>query len=284
MKLLLATCLAVTTVDATAAGIRVLTYNIHHAEGSDGIVDLERIAAIIREQSPDVVCLQEVDKRLPRTGLIDMPAHLGKMLNMNTAYGPNYFFDNGEYGNCTLSPHAIVAEENIPLPTPAGVEPRGCLKTQIQIGESVVTVFNTHFGLTGAQRRSQADALSKHLTGENIIVAGDLNETAEQPGVAHLVSTLIDTISANSDSTSVPKRRIDYILASRVWDVVSSRFILSDATKVASDHLPYLAVLARSAKPDRFQIDGEYGKGGDQLNDVLKEEPNSWQQRSTGSP
>ena len=41
--------------------IRVLSYNIHHGEGQDFIVDLERIARLINSVEPDVVALQEVD-------------------------------------------------------------------------------------------------------------------------------------------------------------------------------------------------------------------------------
>ena len=40
--------------------LRVLSYNIHHGRGSDGKVDLERIAQVIRGAKPDIVALQEV--------------------------------------------------------------------------------------------------------------------------------------------------------------------------------------------------------------------------------
>ena len=45
------------------ATIRVLTYNIHHGEGMDGVIDLERIANVIRQTEADLVALQEVDLR-----------------------------------------------------------------------------------------------------------------------------------------------------------------------------------------------------------------------------
>ncbi|MEI6637086.1 MAG: hypothetical protein WCO99_11025, partial [Planctomycetota bacterium] len=37
--------------------LRVLSYNIHHGRGTDGVVNLERIAAVIRGSAADVVML-----------------------------------------------------------------------------------------------------------------------------------------------------------------------------------------------------------------------------------
>ena len=42
--------------------LRVLTYNIHHGEGTDGIFDLSRQADIVKSVDADLVALQEVDQ------------------------------------------------------------------------------------------------------------------------------------------------------------------------------------------------------------------------------
>ena len=50
--------------------LRVMSYNIHHGEGTDGEFDLQRIADVINARRPDLVALQEVGPRLvslPRT-------------------------------------------------------------------------------------------------------------------------------------------------------------------------------------------------------------------------
>ena len=54
--------------DAKAIRVRVLTYNIHHGEGIDGKLDLDRIAKIISSVEPDLVSVQEVDQKVERTG------------------------------------------------------------------------------------------------------------------------------------------------------------------------------------------------------------------------
>ncbi len=49
-----------------------MTYNIHHGEGTDGKLDLERIAALIKQEQADIVALQEVDRSATRTGKRDL--------------------------------------------------------------------------------------------------------------------------------------------------------------------------------------------------------------------
>ncbi|MGK0353208.1 MAG: endonuclease/exonuclease/phosphatase family metal-dependent hydrolase, partial [Planctomycetota bacterium] len=59
-----------------------MTWNIHHARGLDGEVDIDRIAAEIRAAAPDLVALQEVDRGVRRTGGLDIPAALAERTGM----------------------------------------------------------------------------------------------------------------------------------------------------------------------------------------------------------
>src|SRR5262249_2472409 len=47
--------------------LRVMTYNIHAGRGTDGKLDLHRLAKIIREADVDVVAIQEVDRDTKRS-------------------------------------------------------------------------------------------------------------------------------------------------------------------------------------------------------------------------
>ena len=274
---------------ANAAEVRVLTYNIHHGEGTDGRLDLERIATIILSQTPDVVCLQEIDKNLSRTNRIDFPARLAELLKMNVAYGPNYFFDDGEYGNATLSRFPIVHEENIPLPTPKGIEPRGVLKVVLKIDTEELTVFNTHWGLKPDQRKEQAAALLKHLPQKHVVVAGDLNEESDATGVSQLLGPLRDSyLSGEKNAPGTigqgeNSHRIDFILASPDLNVLSSRVVVSADAQIASDHAPYLAVLSLASPTERDPIQGDHGDQGDRLNKAIRREPPTWPEKNTGS-
>ncbi len=43
--------------------LRLASYNIHRAVGTDGRQDIDRIAAVIEEIAPDLIGLQEVELR-----------------------------------------------------------------------------------------------------------------------------------------------------------------------------------------------------------------------------
>src|SRR5215510_13900586 len=77
--------------------IRVLTYNIHHGEGTDGKVDLPRIANVIKSVSPDIIALQEVDQGTARAGGIDQPAELARLTGMEVVFGRNIDYQGGGF-------------------------------------------------------------------------------------------------------------------------------------------------------------------------------------------
>lgn len=54
-----------------------MSYNIHHGEGPDKRLDLERIAKVITHARADIVGLQEIDRGCERTQKRDWPAELG---------------------------------------------------------------------------------------------------------------------------------------------------------------------------------------------------------------
>ena len=57
LLLALAACRAAAPAPASAPPLRVLTYNLHHGEGTDGVLDLERIARVIEDADVDLVAL-----------------------------------------------------------------------------------------------------------------------------------------------------------------------------------------------------------------------------------
>lgn len=236
--------------------VRVMTYNIRHAEGTDGKVDLDRIAKVIRAAQADVVCLQEVDRNCERSGRLDFPALLAQKLNMNVAFGANLKLGGGDYGNATLTRFKIAAQENVALPGKEGAEPRGCLKTTLEVDGQQLDVWNAHLGLDAAERKAQAAALFERLGNKLTILAGDMNETQDGAAVTMLLGRLADTWLEHTGEavTTIGKedkaQRIDFILVSKDINVLSSRILVTPEILSASDHLPYTAELALPKRPE----------------------------------
>lgn len=229
-----------------SATLRVVSYNIHHAEGMDGRLDLARIAAVVKETKPDIVCLQEVDRGLPRTNHIDMPARFAALLGMQAVFEANYRFDGGEYGNCTLTALPIVGHENFALPGKEGHEPRGALRVTVALEGVEIDLFNTHWALTREERAMQGEALLTQVRdGVPTVIAGDFNEREKGDGVRALRTRFEDTLAREGrpEGACAETMGIDHIFVSGDFEVLASGDHRSPRSEVASDHLPYVAEL-----------------------------------------
>jgi len=63
---------------AHAQNLRLLTYNIRHAENEAGQINVKALADFILKQDPDVVALQEVDSVCGRSNKLDIAAELAR--------------------------------------------------------------------------------------------------------------------------------------------------------------------------------------------------------------
>lgn len=241
--------------------LRVLTYNIHHGEGSDGKVDLARIARVISEQKPDLVALQEVDVKTRRTGGVDQPAELAKRTGMHAAFGRGIDYQGGEYGNAVLSRFPIVASRVHPLPAKDGEERRCALVVTVRPEEKgpEVTFVATHLNYRDeAERLREAEEIHrvlKETEAKPTILAGDLNARPDSKTIRRFVPGWKDAAADNGagdapDATTFPadqpNRRIDFVLLRppAAWHVVETKVV---AEPVASDHRPVLAVVELNA-------------------------------------
>src|ERR1700678_2081046 len=119
--------------------VTVMSFNIHHGEGTDGVLDLARIARVIEASGAGVVGLQEVDRNFAqRSGWSDQVAGLAELLGCHVAYGPNIDLDppqpgnpRAQFGNAVLSRYPIARSENTSLFRSAGEEQRGLLHAEV---------------------------------------------------------------------------------------------------------------------------------------------------------
>ena len=230
--------------------ITVMTYNIHHGEGTDGKLDLERIAKIIRTQNPDLVALQEVDDRAQRSGAVDQTAELGRLTGMENVFGKAMDFQGGGYGQAILSRWPIKLHEVHRLPQREKREPRIALATKIAAPFGEIVFASTHLDhQIEAVRVEQVAELNRVLkpktsTSPNIL-SGDFNATPESAPMNSMLDVWFDVAHSAPASTipsDNPRRRIDYVFCapSDRWTTIHSK-VLDEP--VASDHRPVIATL-----------------------------------------
>lgn len=232
--------------------LRILTYNIHHGQGTDGRFDLARIAGVINSQQPDLVALQEVDRRTTRASGVDQAAELARLTGMNYAYGPAMEYAGGEYGEAILSRFALASIDNYILPWPDGSEPRALLVVKVEAkGLGPVTFGGTHLAHDSAvDRLEQAKRINEILGGQRgalMILAGDLNATPGSAPMREFNRHWMDTAEATGSPEPTypniqPQQRIDYVLVRPMdgWCVVKATVLKGE---IASDHCPVLVVL-----------------------------------------
>jgi len=235
------------------ARVRVVTYNIHHGEGTDGRLDLGRIAAVIKGCGADLVALQEVDQGTERSGGVDQAAVLSELTGLHATFGKAMDYRGGAYGLAALSRWPLSGAKVHPLPAEDKVEPRIALVATVQVGDGstqidfIVTHLDHRAGST--LRPRQAAALREIFPNNDHqrlqLLAGDFNATPQTEAIVGLLTEWSDTAAGQGFSTipaGKPNRKIDYVLARPVkrWRVIETR-ALEEAT--ASDHRPVLAVL-----------------------------------------
>lgn len=238
------------------ARLRVVTYNIHKCRGMDRRVRPERIVAVLKEINPDLIALQEVLSIDNDAHELDQARYVASAMRMECIIGENKRLHGGAYGNVTLSRWPIHYIENYDLSV-RGAEPRGCLRTDIQLPDAgTIHLFNVHLGTSFMERRQQGrrlvdEALLNHpdLTGPRILV-GDFNEwtrgLASRLLSAHLQSADIRTHlrRARTYPGLLPVVwHLDHVYHDGSLELERMSLHQSRLALMASDHLPLVADL-----------------------------------------
>jgi endonuclease/exonuclease/phosphatase family metal-dependent hydrolase len=244
--------------------IRVVTYNIHHGEGTDRKFDLKRIANLLLAVEPHVVALQEVDQGTKRASGVDQPAELAKLTGMQVVFGRNIDFDGGGYGTAVLTKLPVRSHKKVKLksfyePTATNPEQRGVQVLELGEKDGPGLLFlNAHLDYRPPDEERMASAktinelIAKH--GDlPAIIAGDLNATPESAPIEEFRKQWqvvgMQAEAKPSSATPIltfpaekPDKWIDYVMVrpAEKWEVVEVR-VLDEG--VASDHRPLLAVL-----------------------------------------
>lgn len=232
----------------------------------DSVLDLERIAALIRSVDPDLVALQEIDSVTTRTGGVDQAAELGRLTGLEARYGRFMPYREGAYGMAILSRWPVEESSNLRLPD--GEEPRTALSAVVRLpasGERLRFV-SIHLYRTEEERMAQAVALDSLLDGSGLptILAGDFNSTPDSPVMARLRSSW-DIVPKGDDrftfSSYDPVREIDFVLVrpGDRFQLLSQRLL---DEPVASDHRAVFVEMVVGGDPGRRDAPESRRRGG----------------------
>lgn len=252
--LLISSASAAKAADAT---FTVLTFNIHHGRGTDGVIDEARIASVIRDSRADLVLLNEVDQGARRSGYRDQVALLAELSGLDHVHFEpalvrwSWPGRQHRYGNVFLSRYPFAEAGSLSLPKLDGDEPRNVLYVTVNLPAGLqMTAFGTHLSTRRASRILQTEALAGLEAEPGLrILLGDFNArpgspewlrvTAGGSGPWHDAFLLAGGGEGNTFPAADPEARIDYIF---INDELRERLQAVEIVEtLASDHLPVAA-------------------------------------------
>ncbi|MBQ1540813.1 endonuclease [Caulobacter sp. CCUG 60055] len=232
---------------------RILTYNVHRCVGVDRRLDVGRIADVVAALEPDIVALQELDVGRARTGGVDQAHEIARRLEMAFHFHPAMSVEEELYGDAILTrlPERLVRADALPPYPIRGLEPRGALWIEVDLGEDRLQVINTHLGLVPQEQRRQARALAgRDWVGDHrrvgpTVLLGDFNAVAGSAVHRILTADLADArrvAPARAPTPTFPSTfplvQIDHVFVSPEVEVRALFAPYTQATRKASDHLP----------------------------------------------
>jgi endonuclease/exonuclease/phosphatase family metal-dependent hydrolase len=254
--------LAVAPVIAEVSSVRVATYNIHTCIGVDRRYDPGRIGTVLREIDADIACLQEVAARRGSDRHHDQWVYLGEVTGHHVITGMGIRERLGRFGNAILTRFPVLTARAIDLSV-SGYEPRGAIDADLLIGDRVLRVIATHFGLHAVERRLQANRLMAVLgeslaanrrTADAVLLMGDLNEWRGRSGAIRLLDRRLGpSAAARTFPSWLPVLALDRIYAEGPAVLRDVHVYRSPLARHASDHLPLVGTLCWNVRDPRHR-------------------------------
>ncbi|WP_294130732.1 endonuclease/exonuclease/phosphatase family protein [Sphingobium sp.] len=226
--------------------IRVASYNIRKAIGTDRRRMPERVLEVLSEVDADIVALQEADRRFGVRSAAIPPALMERLSD----YKPvplNVQIDSmGWHGNALLVRKAAQIDMSDVLHLPY-LEPRGATMAQVTLNGVSLRVFGMHLDLSGLWRRRQAAAVI-HAAAQGdampTILMGDLNEWSANRGcLADFAHHYSFAPCGRSFHARRPVASLDRIMHCARLTLTDCGVHDSASSRKASDHLPIWADL-----------------------------------------
>jgi len=225
--------------------VKIASYNIHKAVGTDRRRNPGRIIEVLNELDADIIALQEADRRFGARAAA-VPSLLLEQYSDYRAIPLDVQTDSmGWHGNAILAHKTarIVAHDILHIPY---LEPRGAVMAQIEVAGFDLSIFGMHLDLSGLWRRRQAAAIVKYAKqygrDRPTILMGDLNEWSASGGCLNDFGRSYNLLECGrSFHSRGPIARLDRIMHCDRLKATESGVHDSASSRKASDHLPVWA-------------------------------------------
>lgn len=225
-----------------ARNVVVMSWNIEGHAAALHDDHLPAIAAVIREENPDIVGLQEVHRGTWQSRFRDQAEELARLTGLKVYFGPSFEALGGEYGNAVLTRGTIVRGVVHELPSVG--EPRSLSQVIVDLDGRRIALFVTHLAAWGSlHRRSrgeQLDCIAAHLEASRLpwVLVGDLNAPPTAAEIGEFTARPGLRRAPDAGLTHPLTRRIlDYVFYSPRLELGSLRVV----TEGPSDHYALVA-------------------------------------------
>lgn len=227
------------------AEFRIVTYNVRALRD-----DRSAVIRTLRALDADIACVQE----LPR-----FVRWRSRAAALAREAGLLYVAGGGTAGGT-----AMLAAQRVDVTgtmayrlsrTPR-LHTRGAVIARIHKAGAWCTVVSVHLGLDADERGrhlAEIRGLLDRYEPVASVVAGDINETPDQPTWKALATEFTDAAGGDQTptfSTRNPRRRIDGVFVRGSATVTSYRVVDDDAVRAGSDHRPVVVDLEIAAGTD----------------------------------
>lgn len=235
--------------------LKVLTYNIHHANppSKPELIDLKAIAHVINEKKPDLVALQEIDVNNRRSGIeLDEAAVLGSLTGMHHFFVKGIDYEGGAYGVAILSKLPILKIDSLRLPIAEGSdgEPRVLAIVTVEPQKNRPISFAcTHLDLKEQNRILQSAAIVRKLDQYKhpVILCGDFNAKPGSDVINYFDKFFSRSKTAGAAAFTIPEkkpnREIDFVMYKPKTVFTQKKHVVVNEP-YASDHLPVYVELS----------------------------------------
>ncbi|RRD62448.1 endonuclease/exonuclease/phosphatase family protein [Tannerella forsythia] len=218
--------------------VRILSYNIRNARGTDDIVDYDRVAGVINRVAANCVAIQELDSATRRSNGDIVLDEIARRTRMYAVFNSSIKYDGGKYGIGILTKEKPIRKEAISLP--GREEERSLLL--VEMNDYVICC--THWSLSREDRMASVELVNELVakyTDKPVFLAGDLNAEPKDQEIQKLKLTwqILNNEKEYTYPSINPTKCIDYIMIKKnfpyPYQVLQSKV---ECEPLASDHSP----------------------------------------------